>query len=126
MSKPSNMSRALLMFATVALFSVPLATAQTLDKAELKKLVAMASTPQEHERVANHFDAKAAELDQEAKEHEELAVQYTSHPTLHEQKHPMSPNTAAHCKLFAARTREAAQAARQLAADHRQMAKSAK
>ena len=69
-----NIARNLILSVTVALFTTSFATAQTLDKAELKKLVASASTPQDHERIAKHFDAKAVELEAEAKDHEELAV----------------------------------------------------
>ena len=126
MSTNSNFAQNLLVLATMALLTGPFATAQILDRAELKKLVATASTPQDHERIAKHFDAKAAELEAEAKDHQELAAEYKAHPNGHERKHPMSGPTAGHCTIFAARTREAAQAARQLAADHRQMAKSSK
>ena len=121
-----NTARNLILSVTVALFTISFATAQTLDKAELKKLVASASTPQDHERIAKHFDAKAVELEAEAKEHEELAVEYTKHPTMNEMKHPGGPLTSGHCRYFAQKTRESAQAARQMATDHRQMAKSAK
>ena len=125
MSKFWNSTQTLLWLAMTTLLTVPLATAQTLSKAELKKLIATASTPQDHERIAKHFDAKAAQLEAEAKEHEELAAEYTRNPTVHEQKHPMGGQTAGHCKLFAEKCREAAKEARQLAADHRQMAKAA-
>ena len=123
MSTNSNFAQNLLVLATMALLTGPFATAQILDRAELKKLVATASTPQDHERIAKHFDAKAAELEAEAKDHQELAAEYKAHPNGHELKHPMSGPTAGHCTMFATRTREAAQAARQLAADHRKMAK---
>ncbi|MEO7651532.1 MAG: hypothetical protein ABIZ80_13785 [Bryobacteraceae bacterium] len=126
MSKFSSITRNLVFLATAALLTAPFATAQTLGKAELKKLTATASTPQNHERIAKHFDAKAVQLEAEAKDHEELAALYTANPTGHEQKHPMSGPTAAHCKLFAAKFREAAKDARQLAADHREMAKPTK
>ena len=121
-----NIALNLILSGTLALFTTSFATAQILDKAELKKLAATASTPQDHERIAKHFDAKAVELEAEAKEHEELAVQYKNHPNMHEMKHPGGPLTSGHCRYFAQKTRESAQAARQMAADHRQMAKSAK
>ena len=121
-----NIARNLILSVTVALLTTSFATAQTLDKAELKKLAASAITPQDHERIAKHFDAKAVELEAEAKEHEELAMQYKNHPTMHETKHPGGGLTSSHCQYFAQKTRESAKAARQLAADHRQMAKSVK
>lgn len=97
-----------------------------LTKDELKSLVAGAKTAQDHERLAAHFAAKADELDAEAREHTELAAEYKVHPTIHEQKHPMSGQTASHCDFFAAELRKAAQGARQLAADHEKMAKEVK
>jgi hypothetical protein len=116
----------LVMLASVALFSSSPAMTQTLSASELKKLISTAATPQEHERIAQHYDAKAMQLEAEAKEHEALAAEYKRNPTGHEQKHPMSGQTSDHCKFFAQKFREAAKQARQLAADHRQMAKSTK
>lgn len=121
-----NMTRNLVLLATGALIATPFATAQVLGKADLKKLVATASTPQDHERIAKHFDAKAAQYETDAKDHEELAAEYSAHPTGHEQKHPMSGLTAEHCRYFAKEARRAAEEARKIAADHRQMAKPAK
>jgi hypothetical protein len=126
MSRFFNMTRNLVLLAMTMSFMTTLATAQTaqtLSKAELKKLTATANTPQDHERLAKHFDAKAAQLEAEAKDHEELAVEYRKNPEGHDTKHPMSPLTAAHCEYFAKELRQAAQEARKLAADHREMAK---
>ena len=123
MSKFLNITRNLVLVATTALFTMPSANAQVLAKADLKKLVATASTPQDHERIAKHFDAKAAQYEMDAKDHDELAAEYMAKPTGHEQKHPMSGLTAEHCKYFAKEARRAAEEARILAADHRQMAK---
>ena len=96
-----------------------------LSKSELKALIGSAKTAQDHERVAQHFDAKAEQLEAEAKEHEELAAQYKANPSGHETKHPMSGQTAGHCQMFADDFQKAAQRARQMAADHRAMAKPA-
>jgi hypothetical protein len=122
----SRMTQCLILFAVTAALSSPFAIAQTMNKAELKELVGTANTPKDHERIAAHFDAKAAELDEEAKDHDELAAKYAASPNGHDQKHPMSGLTAGHCKFFATKAREAAKAARQIAADHRQMAKTSK
>lgn len=126
MSKFLNITRNLVLLATAALLTTPFASAQVLGKAELKKLVATASTPQDHERIAKHFDAKAVQYETDAKDHEELAAEYTATPTGHEQKHPMSGLTAEHCRYFAKEARRAAEEARKIAADHRQMAKPTK
>jgi hypothetical protein len=125
MSKFWNSTRNLVLLATAAMVMTPFAAAQTLGKAELKKLIATASTPQDHERIAKHFDAKAAQYETDAKDHEELAAEYEAKPTGHEQKHPMSGLTAEHCRYFAKEARRAAEEARKVAADHRAMAKPA-
>jgi membrane-bound lytic murein transglycosylase B len=126
MSKFWSITRNLALLATAALLTTPFATAQTLGKAELKKLIATASTPQDHERIAKHYDAKAVQLEAEAKEHDELAASYKANPNMHEMKHPTSPQTASHCEAMARSTRAAAKEARELAEDHREMAKPTK
>jgi hypothetical protein len=74
----------LIAFAFTALLIPSPAITETLSKAELKKLISTAKSAEDHQRIAEYYDAKAAQFDAEAKE------------------------------------------ARQLAADHRQMAKAAK
>ena len=96
-----------------------------LSKQELKTLITSAKTMQDHERVARHFKAKADELEAEAKEHTELAAQYKANQTSHPTKHPLNMPTAAHCQYLAADLHKAAERARELAADHREMAKQA-
>jgi hypothetical protein len=92
----------------------------------LKKLIGAASTPQDHERIAKHFDAKAVQYETDAKDHEELAAEYEAKPSGLGQKHPMSGLTAEHCRYFAKEARRAAEEARKVAADHRAMAKPVK
>ena len=53
-----------------------------LSKQEVKTLIGSASTVQDHQRLANHFDAKADELEAESKEHQELAAKYRANPTI--------------------------------------------
>jgi len=55
MSKFPNITRNLVFLATAALLTTPFATAQVLGKAELMKLVATGSTPQDHERIAKQY-----------------------------------------------------------------------
>ena len=97
-----------------------------LSKEELKTRIVNAKTVTDHERLAKHFDAKADQLEAESKEHQDLAAKYKANPTMHEQKHPMSGQTVGHCKYFADDLHKAAQSARQMAADHREMAKASK
>lgn len=94
-----------------------------MSRQDLKSLIANAKTPEDHERIAKHFDAEADQLEAQAKDHQELAAQYKANPSGQEQKHPMSGRTAGHCKYFADDVSKAAKEDRALAADHRQMAK---
>ena len=110
-----------------ATFAVPgLLRAQESDaisKQDVKALVASAKTADEHERLAKHFDAAAIQLDAEANEHQDLVAGYKANPSGQASKHPMSGKTAGHCQYFADDLHKAATQARELAADHREMAK---
>ena len=115
------------MFAT--LFSSTMLKADNpalLSKQELKSLIGSAKSVPDHERLARHYDAKANELEAESKDHQALAAQYKANPTNHESKHPMSAETAGHCQSLADDLHKASERARQMAADHRQMAKQVK
>ncbi len=111
----------------IAVFAglAPAADSKSLTKAEAKQLIAKASTAEDHHKLAAYFTEKAERLEAEASEHEELAKEYARNPGIHEMKHPMSPNTAAHCKYFAEAARKAAKEDRALAAAHEAMAKTA-
>jgi hypothetical protein len=74
------------------------AVAQTLSASQVKALTASAKTPAEHLKLAKHYEAVAARHEAEAREHDALAAEYSKNPTGHEQKHPMSGQTAEHCK----------------------------
>ncbi len=96
-----------------------------MSKHDAKELIGKASTPEEHHRLAAYFTQKAERMEAEAVEHEELAKEYANNPGIHAMKHPMSGNTAAHCKYFAQAARKAAAEDRALAASHESMAKTA-
>jgi hypothetical protein len=109
---------------TVAIFLFGgVALSQILSSAEVKKLTSSASTSADHLKLAKHYEAVAARHEADAKEHEALAAEYSRNPTGHDQKHPMSGKTAAHCKTYAEHCRKAASAAREMAAAHTEMAK---
>jgi hypothetical protein len=95
-----------------------------MSKAEVKELIAKASTPEDHHRLAAYFTQKAEKMEAEAVEHEELAKEYANIPGVHEKK-PMSGNTPAHCRYFAQAARKAAAEDRALAAAHESMAQKA-
>ena len=95
-----------------------------LTKSEVKALIATAETKAEHERIAQYFDAEAAKYDTEAKEHAELAGVYQkSTPSA---KPPGPSQTFNHCDSLSKSLQKAADDARALAAEHRQMAHEAK
>ena len=92
---------------------------------EVKALVANATTPADHMKLARHFSAMAAKHEAEAVEHEALVNEYTRRPTVSSVKRPMAPDTAEHCKYFAEHCRNAAKEMRAMAAAHEAMAKEA-
>jgi len=97
-----------------------------LKSAEVKMLIKAAKTPAEHQKLARHYTAMAEKHEAEASEHDALAAAYTERPTGHEMKHPMSGQTAEHCKFFAEHCRKAAKEMRSLAMAHQEKSKSAK
>lgn len=90
-----------------------------LSKSELKNLVANATTTRDHERLAEHFTAQAEKLEADAKDHEEYAARYKG-------VSGKLRMTSYHCENVAANLRRSADAARQLAADHLELAREAK
>ena len=115
----------LLMIALAAGLAFAAESTPTMSKAEAKELIAKASTSEEHHRLAAYFTQKAEKMDAEAAEHEELAKEYFNNPGIHAMKHPMSGQTAGHCKYFAQAARKAGAEDRALAAAHEEMAKKA-
>ena len=117
---------AVTMVAVPAVVSVPAAGKdKTLSKTQLNHLIATAETKADHERIAQHFDAEATKYEAEAKEHGELAQAYRkSGPA--SAKYPGSMQSFNHCDALSKSLQQAAENARQLAADHREMAKEAK
>ena len=93
-----------------------------LSKKQLKELLSKAATPQDHNRLARHFEAKAQKYQAESAEHAEMAQIYRAKPTVSEIKRPMSPDTVAHCDFIAESLAKAAKEARALADAHKQMA----
>jgi len=97
---------------------------ETWTKKDLKQAITTAKTAEDHTKIAQFYVRDAERLDAEAKEHVALAEAYKKSPTIHEQKHPMSGQTAGHCQWLANRYTEMAQKERELAKFHEDMAKS--
>lgn len=83
-----------------------------LPEAELKKLAQSHQTAEDHHKLAEHFAAHALEHENDSKLHEELAGIY-------EKK---EPRLVREVRQYAARSREAAEAMRNLAKIHHELA----
>lgn len=99
------------------------AGAKMLSKKEVKALVANASTPADHNKLAEHYRTVAEKLDAESKEHAEMAKTYRARPTASEVKRPGATDTASHCQTLSENLAKAADEARALSAAHAEMAK---
>jgi len=84
-----------------------------LTNAEFAKLAESHQTGSDHLKLAEHFTAHAIEHEEDAKIHEQLAAPY-------EKTHPQLAGEARH---YAAHSREAAEALRNLARLHQELAK---
>lgn len=126
----SGTLKAALLTAAVALLtvfvSVPAgAKDKPLSKSEVKALIATAETKAEHERIAQYFDAEATKYQAEATEHADLAGVYEKRGAP-SPKFPGSMQTFNHCDSLSKSLQKAADDARAIAAEHRQMANEAK
>lgn len=110
----------LLVFGLSGAVSAQPSAEDRLSKKELKALLASASTSADHEKLARHFQAKAAALDEDAAEHEELAVAYRTPPPSTKGVPPMQWDQ--HCKTVATSLRKAAAEERKLADGHHKLA----
>lgn len=110
-----------------AVVSVPAAAKdKTLSQKDLKYLIANAETKAEHERIAQYFDTEAAKYQAEAKEHADLALLYQRNTSATPTKYPGSMQSFQHCDSLSKSLQQAAENARQLATEHREMAKAAR
>jgi hypothetical protein len=98
--------------------SVSAQKAKPLTKDQAMKLLSTATTPEQHEQLAQYFNQKAARLEAEAKEHGEWANAY------HRGKSPNMQN-ATYCEEAASAERKAAQEDRAIADLHHKMAEGA-
>jgi hypothetical protein len=100
--------------ALVALVSwTAYAQAGKLPDQEFRKLATSHANAEEHQKLAAHYSAHAVEHEADAKLHEELANQYAK----------TEPSLAGEARHYAAHSREAAEALRELATIHQNLAK---
>jgi biopolymer transport protein ExbB/TolQ len=99
----------------VALVSWPTLYAQAakLSDQDFRRLAASHANAEEHQKLSGHYLAHATEHEADAKLHEEFAAQYGK----------TEPSLAGEARHYAAHSREAAEALRELAKIHQTLAK---
>jgi len=101
-----------------------------LSEKQAKALAATAETRAEHTKLAAYYNSEADQFESEARRHSELADVYktTGGVTLAGKNAGTGDRTrtAGHCDAIAKSLQDAAKSARELAAEHDQMAKDAK
>jgi hypothetical protein len=117
-----------LSIASIALFATLAVSAQApatrpapeqLTNRQVKSLIA-ASTPQEHQRIAQYYETKALEYRAEAQEHDAMLTAFQANPVLNSDKE--RPGTIDHCLYLAKSLKQRAAKAEALARQHEQMA----
>jgi hypothetical protein len=91
-----------------------------LTHRQVKQLIATASTPQDHLLLAQYFGWEAGKMKEKEQYHLEMAEIYRLHPLPFDSKLPMPMQQ--HCKYFAEKAHQAANADEELSAAHEQMA----
>jgi len=124
MNRRKSISSLLLMHAAATLERATAQTATRLTKKELRDLLMSAKTKADHQRMADHYRAEVDRLNEDAKEHEEMAEMYRQHPPLLAAKHPWAVGEK-NCRGVAERLRQAAEKFKALVAMHEAMAKAA-
>lgn len=93
---------------------------QKLSKKELRGLIANARSPEDHERIATYYRAKAERLTAMQRDHEEELAAYLKNPSSHPS--PKWPTLDQHCRQLAYYYGKAAEKALALANLHDRMA----
>jgi hypothetical protein len=91
-----------------------------LSHKQVKQLIATASTAQDHLVLAQYFRWEAGKMKEKEQYHLEMAEIYRLHPLPFDSKLPTPMQ--AHCKYFAEKAREAANADEKLATAHEHIA----
>jgi hypothetical protein len=99
----------------ISLVSWPTLYAQAgkLSDQDFRKVAASHANAEEHQKLSAHYTAHAIEHEADAKLHEDLATQYGK----------TEPSLAGEARHYAAHSREAAEALRELAKIHQNLAR---
>jgi len=117
------MKPALLFFLAASFFFLGPQASKTSSKAslttkELKQLIALAKSPEDHRRIAAYYEDEAKKLDEKKKEHTEMGAEYDKNP----QRYPSKLALGQHCRNLAGYYGMAEQKAFELAGMHEKMA----
>ena len=69
------------------------------SKSELRSLIATATTPEQHMRLAQYYEAKAQRYFAESNEHQKMAEQFRKNPVMNNDKRVFG--TVNHCEYYA-------------------------
>src|SRR5690349_10727365 len=111
-------------FVMLAAFVVSINAAEpkvSLTKKQVKALIASAKTPEDHLTLSRYYEQEAESLSADAKDHNERAAAYRKNPMNGGSK--FVTNTVGHCEYFAEADTEPADKMKEMAAEHRAMAK---
>ena len=120
------MKRIAFIFALVLALAVPsFATSnpERLSQKQLDSLIAGASTPAEHQRIADYYRAESARLLAEASAPAQMAAAFRANPVTNNEK--TARGTVNHCEYVANTLRTKSAKARALAENHERMAHAA-
>jgi hypothetical protein len=72
---------------------------EKLSKSELRSLITTATTPEQHMRLAQYYEAKAQRYFAESNEHQKMAEQFKKNPMMNNGKRVF--RTVNHCEYYA-------------------------
>jgi len=72
---------------------------EKLTKSELRSLIATATTPEQHMRLARYYEAKAQRYLAESNEHQTMVEQFQKNPMMNNDKRVFG--TVDHCEYYA-------------------------
>lgn len=93
-----------------------------LSKQQLNTLIAIASTPAEHERIAHYYSSQAQDYLTQSKEHEQMLAAYNANPSRGGKSRAAFID---HCKSYSQHFKDMAVKSQGLATLHERMAQAA-
>ena len=99
-------------------------TSSKLTEKQVRTLIATAKTPEDHQKIAAYYRAKAEEAKANAAEHERILAAYNQNPSTHEPA-KTAGGPSAHCHTLIRLYNDEAKEDSALAEEHEQMAKAA-